>query len=159
MEDKLVMLSVMLTTFANSPVVLEAYLNFWDALDRGILPAHLREKIALYVAESNGAGYCVSAHCTMSKCSGITDEEIQDSRRGQSPNSKTEAILHFVKRVLDTRGTVSSDEIVRLKNLGTTDEEITEIIANVVFVIFSNYFNNVAGTVIDFPQVKLLAGK
>ena len=157
--NKLGMVPVMLTTFANSPVALEAYLNFWETLGKGVLPVDLREKIALHVAESNGCSYCVSAHCAISKSAGISDEEIHDSRQGQSPDRKTEAALQFVGRVLDTKGAVSSDEIERLKNLGFSDEEITEIIANVVFVIFSNYFNNVAGTVIDFPQVKELTTK
>ncbi|GJL78636.1 MAG: alkyl hydroperoxide reductase AhpD [Nitrospinaceae bacterium] len=155
-ENQLGMIPVMLTTLANSPVALEAYIHFWDALDRGILPADLRQKIALCVAEFNGADYCVSARCAMGKCTGLTDEEIQDSRLGQSPDRKTEAVLRFVRKVLDSKGNVSSDEIKRLKNLGFTDEAITEIIANGVFVLFSNYFNNVAGTVIDFPKAKKL---
>ncbi len=37
---------------------------------------------------------------------------------------------------------------------GLTDAEITEVIANVALNVFTNYFNLVAKTELDFPQVK-----
>jgi hypothetical protein len=43
-----------------------------------------------------------------------------------------------------------------LRQHGFTDGEITEIIANVVLNIFTNYFNIAAGTEIDFPLAPAL---
>ena len=39
------------------------------------------------------------------------------------------------------------------RGAGFTDGEITEIVANVAVNIFTNYFNHVARTDVDFPRV------
>jgi alkylhydroperoxidase family enzyme len=44
-------------------------------------------------------------------------------------------------------------ELPRLREAGFDDAEITEIVADVALNIFTNYFNLVAGTEIDFPRV------
>lgn len=156
-EEKLGVVPNMIKSFANSPAVLEAYLNFWDTLGKGVLPAHLKEQIALHVAEKNGCSYCVSVHCALSKSEGMSDQQVEDGRHGHSPDSKVDAALKFVRKVVDKRGQVLTEDIDHLRSAGYSDEEITEIIGNIVFTIFSNYFNNVAGTVIDFPPAPVLA--
>lgn len=156
-EANLGMVPNLIKTLANSPVAAEAYMTFWNLMGEGVLPVHLKEHIALHVAEANGCSYCVSAHCAISKSVGLRDEEIQDGRQGTSPDRKTDAVLKFVGKVLETRGAVKTEDIQQLKDLGYADGEITEIIAIVVLTIFSNYFNNVAGTVNDFPSVPELA--
>lgn len=40
---------------------------------------------------------------------------------------------------------------------GLTDAEIAEIIATTALSIFTNYFNHVAGTAVDFPAAPKLA--
>jgi len=156
-ENNLGTVPNMIRPRAQAPVVAEAYVSFWNLIGRGVLPATLREQISLYVAESNGCSYCVSAHCAISKASGLRDEEVRDGRLGQSPNAKTNSALKFVGRILETRGKVTTQEVTAVRNAGYTDEEITEIIALVAFVIFSNYFNNATGTVNDFPKAGALA--
>lgn len=158
-ENNLGTVPNMIRTMANSPVVAEAYVSFWDLMSQGVLPATLREQISLYVAESNGCSYCVSAHCALSKAAGLRDEEVRDGRLGQSPDVKTDTALKFVSRILETRGAVRTEEVTGMRDAGYSDEEITEIIALVAFVIFSNYFNNVTGTVNDFPRVAELVSR
>ncbi len=152
-QNKFGMTPNMFRTFANSPATLEAYLNFYESLASGVLSPKLREHISLSVAGSNGCGYCTAAHCTMSSGLGLSDEEINDGRRGTSPDSRIDAALKFSERVIDTRGKVSDADFKKIRNAGYSDEEITEIIGNVVFTLFSNYFNNAAETEIDFPVV------
>lgn len=156
-QNNLGMVPNMIRTMANSPVVAEAYVNFWNLMAQGILPAALREQISLYVAESNGCSYCISAHCALGKAAGLRDEEVRDGRLGQSPDDKTNTALKFVSRILETRGRVATEEVTAMRKSGYSDEEITEIIALVAFVIFSNYFNNVTGTANDFPQAAKLS--
>jgi alkylhydroperoxidase family enzyme len=42
-----------------------------------------------------------------------------------------------------------------VRTAGYSDAEITEIVANVAVNIFTNYFNLVAQTEVDFPRVPL----
>ncbi len=71
--------------FANSPAAFEAYLNFSGALQRGVLPAKLRESIALAVGEINGCGYCLSAHTLSAGKAGLSREGILAARRSTPP--------------------------------------------------------------------------
>ncbi|MBT5469033.1 MAG: peroxidase-related enzyme [Nitrospina sp.] len=156
-ENELGMLPNLIKTLANAPIAAKAFIQFKNLVAQGVLPVALREKISLRISEANGCSYCVSAHCALSKGAGLADEEVRDSRQGQSPDRKTDLAIKFAERVMDARGSVTTDEIDGLRDVGYSDQEITEIITVVIFTQFSNYFNNAAGTVNDFPKAAVLA--
>ena len=54
---------------------------------------------------------------------------------------------------MSTCGRVSDAELGQVRAVGFSDEEIVEIIAHVGINVFTNYFNLVAGTEVDFPIV------
>lgn len=56
---------------------------------------------------------------------------------------------------VDKRGDVTNDELKRIRQAGYTDGGTAEIIANVVINVFTNYFNKIAKTDIDFQKVSL----
>ena len=153
-QKKMGMIPNLMRTMANSPAVLESYLGFRNALGAGVLSPKLREQIALTVSELNGCQYCVAGHTAFGKIAGLSDEEIADSRRGVSPDRKTEALLRFAREVVSQRGWVSDDDLATVRAAGTTDAEIAEVVAHVAVNIFSNYFNHVAGTEVDFAPVE-----
>jgi uncharacterized peroxidase-related enzyme len=143
----------MMKTLASSPAVLEAYLNFSGTLGT-TLNAKLREQIALTTAEINGCGYCASAHSAIGKMSGLDEAAILRARSASSEDVKVDAALKFASALLVSRGKVSETDIAAVKNAGYTEKEITEIVANVALNIFTNYFNETAGTVVDFPAIE-----
>jgi uncharacterized peroxidase-related enzyme len=155
-QTKLGMVPNLMRTMANSPAVLEAYLTFKEALTGGVLSIRLRERIALTVAEVSGCDYCLAAHSAVGRMVGLSEEGIQDSRKGVSPDSKVEAALRFAQQVVEKRGRVADHSISRLRRAGYGDEEIIEIIANVSLNLFTNYINLAAQTTVDFPAVKEL---
>jgi uncharacterized peroxidase-related enzyme len=150
-QARLGMAPNLMRAMANAPAVLEAYLGFSGALAKGVLPAALREQIALTVAEVNGCAYCLAAHSALGRSAGLSDEAIRDSRNGASPDRKTEAALRFARQVVERRGRVSDDDVARIRRAGHADAEIAEIVANVAVNLFTNYFNHVAETEVDFP--------
>jgi AhpD family alkylhydroperoxidase len=83
------------------PPVPEAYLGFIGALGHGVLPARVREQLALNVGEANDCDYCVSAHCALGKGAGLNDQDILDSRRGVSADPKEDVLLRFARTVLE----------------------------------------------------------
>ena len=145
----------MMKTMARSPAVLEAYLNFSGALAGGKLDARLREQIALISAEINGCDYCASAHTAIGKIVGLSGEAISAARRGRSDDAKNDAALRFARIVIVNRGQVSEGDVKAVKDAGFSEGEIGEIVANVALNIFTNYFNEVAETEIDFPKVQV----
>jgi AhpD family alkylhydroperoxidase len=112
--------------------------------------------MAITVGELNGCEYCVAAHAALGKMVGLGDEEIADSRRGVSPDRKTEAALQFARKIVQERGFVSDGDVAGLREVGYGDGEIVEIVADVGLNVFTNYFNHVVDTEIDFPEVKPL---
>lgn len=145
----------MMKTMAQSPAVLEAYLNFSGALSGGELNAKLREQIALTSAEINNCGYCASAHTAIGKMVGLDEDAISAARQGRATDAQTDAALKFARAIIVNRGEVTDADLAAVKAAGFAEGEIAEIIANVALNIFTNYFNEVAKTEIDFPRVQI----
>jgi uncharacterized peroxidase-related enzyme len=147
----------MMRTMANSPAVLEAYLNFSGALGKGKLSARLREQIALIVAEANICEYCLSAHTAIGKMVGLSEDDISASRQAKANDPKVEAALNLALHIVVSRGELNDADVNAARQAGLDDGEIAELIANVALNIFTNYFNHIAQTVIDFPKAPLAA--
>ncbi|HVX10974.1 MAG TPA: carboxymuconolactone decarboxylase family protein [Pirellulales bacterium] len=156
-KAKLGIVPNMTRSMAVSPSVLEAYLGFSGALGHGVLPARVREQLALDVGEANHCDYCVSAHSAIGERVGLSEEELLDSRRGTSADPKSEVLLQFARKLVEKQGIVEDDEIGAVRAAGYGDAEIAEVVAHVALNIFTNYFNNVAGTTIDFPKAPALS--
>jgi uncharacterized peroxidase-related enzyme len=156
-NDKFGMVPNLARTLANSPAALQGYLAFGEALEGGVLPAKLREQIALTVSQANGCGYCVAAHCAIGKSVGLSEDELTDARQSSSPNSRVDAALELARKLVEDRGWVTDEDLDRVRRAGHGDAEIVEIVAIVAWKTFANYFNHVAGTDVDFPEVVELA--
>jgi hypothetical protein len=52
---------------------------------------------------------------------------------------------------------VADADVDMLRRAGYTDGELREIVANVALNIFTNDFNHVAATAVDFPAAPSLA--
>lgn len=136
----------------NSAAVLKGYFALSDAAAQTSLSPKLREQIALAVGQANQCGYCLSAHTLIGRSTGLQDEEIMLARKGSSAIQKDAALLHFAKKVVDKKGEVSDEDVQELKKAGITDKELAELILVIVVNMFTNYFNLVTGTEIDFPH-------
>lgn len=145
----------LMKTLASAPAALEGYLNFSSALGTGVLDAKFREQIAIAVAQANSCEYCLSAHAAIGAMVGLTPEQIASSRRSHDQDGNRDAGLRFAQTIVVQRGEVSDAALNDVRKAGFTDGEITEIVANVVVNIFTNYFNHVARTDVDFPLVSV----
>lgn len=156
-RTKLGMVPNMMRTMASAPAVLEGYLQLSAALGRGSLSARTREQIALAVSEANGCDYCLAAHSAIGKMAGLTSDQIRDSRLGTSVDPKTDALIRFARRIVDARGRVSDDELEEVRAAGFGDAAIAEVVAAVALMTFTNYFNLVAETELDFPRAPAMS--
>jgi uncharacterized peroxidase-related enzyme len=147
----------LIATMASSPGVARAYLGFAQALAGGSLPQRLREQIALVVGEANACSYCVAAHTALGRRAGLREQETKEARRASSHDGKEQAALVFARKVVQDRGVVADAEVEQLRRAGYTDGEVGEIVANVALNIFTNYFNHIAATELDFPAAPDLA--
>src|SRR3954454_25188860 len=114
-KGKLGLVPNMTRSMAVWPPVLEAYLGFIGALGHGVLPARVREQLALNIGEANDCDYCVSAHCVLGKGAGLTEQDVLDSRRGASADPKEDVLLRFARTVLEERGAVEDADIAAMR--------------------------------------------
>ncbi|MGV9558760.1 carboxymuconolactone decarboxylase family protein [Streptomyces sp. NPDC003401] len=145
----------MMRAMAVSPAVLDAYLSQSGALSKGALPGAVREQIALVAAVENSCEYCYAAHHVLGERAGVNGDDLKTAGQGQAADPRTQAALKFARTVLQTRGFVSDQDLEEVRAAGHDDGEIGEIVANVALNVFTNYFNSVARTDIDFPVVAL----
>ncbi len=155
-RGKLGMVPNMMRSMANSPAVLDGYLLLSGSLGKGSLSAKVREQIALAVGQINGCDYCLAAHSAIGKMVGLTGDQIRDSRLATAVDPKTDALLRFARKLVDARGRVNDKDVQDVRDAGFDDGAIAEVVANVALSVFTNYFNLVAGTDIDFPKVPAL---
>jgi uncharacterized peroxidase-related enzyme len=142
----------MMRAMANAPAVLEGYLKLSGSLSQGTLSARTREQLALAISQANQCDYCVAAHSAIGRTVGLTTEQIHDSRLGTAVDSKTDVLIRFARKLVDTRGRVTARDIEGVHQAGFDDGVLAEVVAQVALTIFTNYFNHVAQTDIDFPQ-------
>jgi uncharacterized peroxidase-related enzyme len=135
----------------NSPAGLNAYLSMSAALAEGELSREDREVVYLAVSEQNGCQYCVSAHVQVAKTVGLSEDEANAARKFKSSDASRAALLEFVRKVIATRGFVEDADIAAVRDAGYSDGQITEAIGYIGLATFSNLFNHVNGTDLDFP--------
>ena len=145
----------LMKTLANSPAALEGYLSLNAALSKGLLPPSTREQIAIAVAQENRCEYCLAAHSFLGKEAGLSAEQILAARTGQATNDKSRAALELAAQVLKSRGAITDQQLATARAAGITHGEIAEVVAHVALNVFTNYFNVLAQTEVDFPPVSL----
>jgi len=144
---------------ANAPAVLKAYLEFSGALAGGVLPARTRELVALAVGEENGCDYCVAAHTAIGGSLGLSPDAMLDARAARAADPKAAAVLRLARAVVVKRGRTSDADVNDARAAGVSDAEIAETVAAVALNVFTNWFNLVAETPVDFPDVPRLAAR
>jgi uncharacterized peroxidase-related enzyme len=155
LQNALGMVPNMARAMAQSPAVLEGYIVLSGALSKGTLGRKLGEEIALAMAGTNHCDYCASAHSALAKLTGLSEVQVTDAIHGKGVDPKESAAIQFATTIMEKRGRISDADFQSVIEAGYTPAQAAEIVAQVALNVFTNYFNNVAGTDIDFPKVTL----
>lgn len=139
---------------ANSPAVLESFLAFSTAMGKARIGSKLHNQVKLNTSETNACDYCTSILSAIAPSAGMSADDILAGRTGQSEDHRTNAALKFSEAVLESRGKVTGEQLVDVRNAGFSDGEIVEIVASIVLGCFTNFLNNVANTELDIPRAK-----
>jgi uncharacterized peroxidase-related enzyme len=142
---------------ANSGAALDAYVSMSGALSNGELSAKEREAIALALGEANNCDYCTAAHTAIAKQAGMSEGETVAARRGEADDEKMKALITFVLKLRDASGFVEDRDVQAMRDAGYSDGGIAEAVANYALNVFTNYFNHVNETEVDFPKAPAMA--
>jgi uncharacterized peroxidase-related enzyme len=138
---------------ASSPATLSAITGLAASL-QSALDVQTRQRIALAVSQVDTCRYCLASHTARGADLELSDEEIARNRAGHSDDPVADAAVHFATRVGEERGHVTDEDLEEVRRAGFDDAQILEIIAVAVQYMFTNFINNVALTILDFPEVE-----
>ena len=85
---------------------------------------------------------------------GLDEQELAMNLRASSADPRVEAALRFARDIVVNLGWMSDQDVQRVRDAGYGDGEIVEIVATVAHTTFTNYFNHIAQTEVDFPVVE-----
>ena len=137
---------------ANSPAVLNTYLGMAGALAKASLSAKEQEVIQLAIAQENSCDYCLAAHTALGKGAGLSEEQTVGARQGSiGDDPKLNALATFAHALHAKKGFVDDADVQAFRDAGYDDGAIAEVTAVYAFATFTNFFNHVNGTAVDFP--------
>ena len=142
------------TIGAHGPAALKAVLNADGVLAAGSLSKQDQETIKLVVSEAAGCDYCVAAHSLLGKMAGLPPEVLAALRNNKpTGDDKRDVLVQFVRKIVQTSGTLREEEFAAIKAAGYTDAQIVDISLAIAVTVFTNVFNRINDTAIDFPKV------
>ncbi|MCP3727975.1 carboxymuconolactone decarboxylase family protein [Paraburkholderia sp. CNPSo 3272] len=140
------------TIGTHSPEALGALLNMEAVISAGTLSKPDIEAIKLAVSEVAGCDYCLAAHTLAGKFAGLAPETMKAVRAGEATgDAKRDALVHFVRLLVKTHGTVPEAEVSAIREAGYTEHQIVEIALAVTSITFTNLVNRINDTTLDFP--------
>jgi uncharacterized peroxidase-related enzyme len=136
------------------PAALKAVLAADAVLASGSLSKADQETIKLLVSSSAGCDYCVAAHSLLGKMAGLSADAVRLVRAGKpTGDDKRDALIRFVKLLTTTSGTIAADEVSAIRDAGYSDQQLVEISLAIATTTFTNVFNRINDTDLDFPAV------
>ena len=139
---------------AHGPAALKAVLAADVVLATGSLSKREQETIKLVISTVAGCDYCVAAHSLLGKLAGLKPDELKKIRDRQLiGDDKLDALIRFVRKLAATSGTVSSADFAAIKAAGYSDAQLVDISLAFATTVFTNVFNRINDTEIDFPSV------
>jgi len=137
-------------TFANSPAVLESYLNLSRSFAQTSFSPTEQQVVSISASVDNDCAYCVAAHTTIGQMQKV-DADVLESLRQNQPlaDAKLEALRLFTKSVVSHRGVVPAEEQEAFLAAGYTAAQALEVVLGVAMKALSNYSNHLAPTPLD----------
>jgi len=137
---------------AHEPAALKVMLQAEAVLATSSLSKQDRETVKLAVSEAAGCHYCVAAHSLLGKLAGLKPEALKQIRAGlPTGDAKRDALVRFVRNLARSSGEISDEEFAAIKAAGYTDAQLVDISLAFATITFTNVFNRINDTTIDYP--------
>jgi uncharacterized peroxidase-related enzyme len=137
--------------FANSPVLLEGYINLDAAFGKATLSPAERQLVLLTASVINECAYCVAAHSTVGKhMLKIPPAVVAAVRAGQPvEDAKLDALVMLTRELVQGRGHVAAATTQAFLDAGYHNDQIGEVLIGVALKTISNYTDHLSPVKID----------
>ena len=143
----------MVRAMANSPALLQGYLDLSRATKRIKVPRALAEKISLAVQEWIGCPRCLAAHVEAARAAGLTDTDIELARQGTSVDGREAALIALAVRLLVEPSSIDDSDVAAIREHGWSDRILGDLVALVALNQLTGSFNLLAGLGADETQL------
>lgn len=143
-------------SMAASPAALEFYTAMSGAMSKASLSPKEQEVIQLAIGEANHCDYCAAAHTAIGQMVGLSKDQTLEARRGKLHDPKLAALAKFALAIHEKKGFVTDSDVQAFKAAGYTDANLAEVVASYSLAVYTNYFNHVNNTPVDFPPAAKL---
>jgi len=136
---------------AESPTVLQAYLDIGALFDRTSLTSVEQQVVLLAASIENHCIYCVAVHSMLAKHRAKADVAIVDALREQQPltDKKLDALAIFTRAVVEQRGKVTGIALDNFIAAGYSRSQVLEVVLGVTMKTLSNYANHIIHAPLD----------
>ncbi|MGB1294998.1 MAG: carboxymuconolactone decarboxylase family protein [Flavobacteriales bacterium] len=139
---------------AHSDTGLKKYLDFQNT--KTSFSNKEKEIINLVVSQVNTCMYCLSAHTLIGKMNGFSEEEVLEIRKGNSTDTKFQALIDLTKDLTENRGRAQESTTESFFSAGYSKENLVDLVLQISDKTAMNYLHNLTKIEIDFPEAKAL---
>lgn len=153
-KNKISMLPNLYAAMGVSDKLIGGFLAFTETLKSGEFSAKEYEAIALATSQENNCDYCLSAHTTIGKMNGFTEDETLALRSNSITDLKLNALVTLASQIVNTKGHPSEAVINKFLEAGYNKAAFAELIAIVSLTTITNTVFHNGGFEIDFPKAQ-----
>ena len=137
-------------TMAESPVLVNGFVDLRDTLATGELTGAEREIVALAVSLENDCDYCMAVHSTFALMLKADEDAVTAVRRGDEPEDpKLAALYRFARTLMATKGHVTQRDTQALLDAGYTRAALFEIVAQAGHTTLANLAHGIGKPPLD----------
>ncbi|HUY92173.1 MAG TPA: carboxymuconolactone decarboxylase family protein [Pirellulales bacterium] len=142
----------LLSTMANAPPLLRAYLQVTEQFSRTSLSAAEQQVVLLAASAANECSYCVAAHSVIAKMQHVPDDVVEAIRNGRPiDHPRLEALRVLAAELVARRGWPAEASISAFLAADFAPEQVLEVVLGVGMKTLSNYTNHIVHTQVDEP--------
>lgn len=139
----------------HSETALKRFLDFMNVPT--VFNEQETEAIHLVTSQVNQNPYCLAAHTALAKEAGLTEQQIENIRKGNvRDDEKFGVLVDFTCQLVSNRGKVTPELTERFYEVGYTDAHLVDLIMLAGMTTITNYINNVTNIPIDFPEAPVI---
>jgi uncharacterized peroxidase-related enzyme len=137
-------------TMAESPTLINGFVNLRQTLAGGELSGVEREIVALAVSLENDCDYCMAAHSTFALMQNADESAVSAARQGGEPeDAKLAALYRFARSLVARKGHVSGEESQALLDAGYSKAALFEVLAQAAHTTLANFAHGVTKAPLD----------
>lgn len=140
----------LLGLLAESPPVLEAYMDLVARLRQTTLTPEEQQIMFLVVSRENSCSYCIAAHTGGAKGANVSDDVIE-AVRNKKPvkDARLAALVRFTEQALNERGHVEPEALDEFINAGYTKANVLDVLLAIAAKVITTYADPIVDTEID----------